>query len=76
MGVVQKNQQLNARTDMASLFFKDIFGNEVATRVISGFLALSVFGNIVVSTFTACRGKDQVVRIVSYNGTEADISLQ
>lgn len=43
--------------DMANLFFQDIFGNELAPRVMSGIIALSLFGNIVVMTFTAARGK-------------------
>ena len=43
---------------MATVFFQDVFGNEVAPRVMSGVIALSLFGNIVVMTFTASRGKD------------------
>ena len=41
---------------MATLFFKDIFENDTATRVMAGIIALSIFGNIVVLTFTASRG--------------------
>ena len=43
---------------MATVFFNNIVGNEVATRIMSGILALSLFGNIVVSTFTSSRGED------------------
>lgn len=41
---------------MATVFFKDVFGNELAPRVMSGIIAFSIFGNIVVMTFTASRG--------------------
>lgn len=42
---------------MATIFFHDVFGNETAPRVMSGVIALSIFGNIVVMTFTASKGK-------------------
>lgn len=41
---------------MATIFFEDAFGNELAPRVMSGIIAFSIFGNIVVMTFTAARG--------------------
>ena len=41
---------------MATVFFEDVFGTELAPRVMSGLIAFSVFGNIVVMTFTAARG--------------------
>lgn len=41
---------------MATLFFSQVFGNDVAPRAMSGIIALSIFGNIVVMTFTASRG--------------------
>lgn len=41
---------------MATVFFKEVFGNDLAPRVMSGIIALSIFGNIVVMTFTASRG--------------------
>lgn len=56
--VVSQAQQFHTGADMATLFFNNIFGNEVATRIMSGILALSLFGNIVVSTFTSSRGED------------------
>ena len=41
---------------MATVFFGEAFGNDVAPRVMSGIIAFSIFGNIVVMTFTASRG--------------------
>lgn len=41
---------------MATVFFREVFGNDLAPRVMSGIIALSIFGNIVVMTFTASRG--------------------
>lgn len=43
---------------MANIFFQDVFGNEIAPRVMSGIIALSIFGNIVVMTFTASKGTE------------------
>lgn len=42
---------------MASLFFREVFGNDLAPRVMAGIIAFSIFGNIIVTTFTASRGK-------------------
>ena len=42
---------------MATVFFREVFGNQMAPRVMSGIIALSIFGNIVVMTFTASRGE-------------------
>ena len=42
---------------MATLFFTEVFGNDKAPRVMSGIIALAILGNIIVMTFTACRGK-------------------
>lgn len=55
--VVSNDHKFESNLDMATLFFKEIFQNEVAPRVMSGIIALSVFGNIYVTTFTASRGK-------------------
>ena len=41
---------------MATVFFREVFGNDLAPRVVSGIIAFSIFGNIVVMTFTASRG--------------------
>lgn len=54
---VSVDQRLDRKLDMATLFFSEVFGNEVAPRVMSGIIALSIFGNLVVMTFTASRGK-------------------
>jgi hypothetical protein len=49
---------MNSSLDMGVLFFSVVFGNETAKRVMAGVIALSIFGNIIVMTFTASRGKD------------------
>ena len=51
------DQIMDTESDMANVFFQKVFGNEIAPRVMSGIIALSIFGNIVVMTFTASRGK-------------------
>jgi hypothetical protein len=48
---------LGEELDMATLFFREMFRNEVAERVMSGIIALSIFGNIFITTFTAGKGK-------------------
>lgn len=55
--VVSVDERLNGELDMATVFFREVFGTELAPRVMSGIIALSIFGNIVVMTFTASRGK-------------------
>ncbi|KAI4195086.1 MAG: hypothetical protein LQ348_002512 [Seirophora lacunosa] len=55
---VPKNRILGSELDMANIFFQDVFGNEIAPRVMSGIIALSIFGNIVVMTFTASKGTE------------------
>lgn len=54
---VSVDQRLDRNLDMATVFFSEVFGNDTAQRVMSGIIALSIFGNIVVMTFTASRGK-------------------
>ncbi|CAO1606103.1 hypothetical protein XANCAGTX0491_009602 [Xanthoria calcicola] len=54
---VPKDRILSTDLDMATVFFEEVFGNEAAPRVMSGIIALSIFGNIVVMTFTASKGK-------------------
>ena len=44
-------------SDMATVFFGTAFGPKVAPRVMSGILAFSIFGNVVVMAFTAANGK-------------------
>jgi hypothetical protein len=62
MVVVPKESQLNPSSNVALLFFQLTFGtlsknDDLPERVLSGFLAVSSFGNIVVMTFTAARGQ-------------------
>lgn len=47
---------LDKNLDMASVFFQVLFKNKVAPRVMSGLIALSIFGNLVVTSFTLSRG--------------------
>ncbi|KAH0556312.1 hypothetical protein GP486_005760 [Trichoglossum hirsutum] len=52
--------------DMAGAFFHDIFdstnGDHMARRVMSGLIAVSIFGNILVLTFTAARVKQEIAK--------------
>ena len=54
---VSVDQRLEKSLDMATLFFSEVFGTDAAPRVMAGILAFSIFGNIVVMTFTASRGE-------------------
>lgn len=56
MCVVSNDARLDENLDMASVFFKELFQNSVAPRVMSGLIALSIFGNLVVTSFTLSRG--------------------
>jgi amino acid transporter len=61
--VVPKAMQLkNPEVAMATLFFGQMFGNENAKQALSGLVALSIFGNIVVMTFTASRVKQEIAK--------------
>jgi hypothetical protein len=62
MVVVPKADQLNPKNNVALLFFQLTFGSlskddNQPLRILSAFMAISSFGNIVVMTFTAARGK-------------------
>lgn len=46
---------------MVTVFFDNLFGNEVAPRIMSGIIAFSILGNLVVMTFTASRGKSSLL---------------
>ncbi|KAL8924119.1 MAG: hypothetical protein Q9208_004256 [Pyrenodesmia sp. 3 TL-2023] len=59
---IPKDRILNSDLDMATIFFHDVFGNEIAPRVMSGVIALSIFGNIVVMTFTASKVKQEIAK--------------
>lgn len=56
MCVVSNDARLDENLDMASVFFQELFQNSVAPRVMSGLIALSIFGNLVVTSFTLSRG--------------------
>ena len=55
---VPREQITDTELDMANIFFRQVFGGEIAPRVMSGIIAFSIAGNIVVMTFTASRGKN------------------
>ncbi|KAL8654156.1 MAG: hypothetical protein Q9226_003544 [Calogaya cf. arnoldii] len=59
---VPKDRIVSTDLDMANVFFEDVFGNEIAPRVMSGIIALSIFGNILVMTFTASRVKQEIAK--------------
>jgi amino acid transporter len=48
--------------DMATVFFSQLFGDETAKRVMAAMIAFSIFGNIVVMTFTAARVKQEIAK--------------
>lgn len=45
---------------MATLFFRTAFQNETAERVMAGIIALSIFGNLYITTFTAGKGEEEL----------------
>lgn len=49
--------EANCKLGMATVFFGAVFGGDLAPRVMSGIIAASIFGNVIVMTFTASRGK-------------------
>ena len=61
---VPKEVQLaNIDEPLASLFFKRMFGDsEVAQRAMAALVAISIFGNLVVMTFTASRVKQEIAK--------------
>ncbi|KAI9651585.1 MAG: hypothetical protein M1831_000596 [Alyxoria varia] len=48
--------------DMATIFFQELFGSKIAARVISGMIAVSILGNLVVMTLTASRVKQEIAK--------------
>jgi hypothetical protein len=56
MIVVPKAVQLKQEISVAEAFFELTIGHESASRVLSGLMAFSSLGNIIVQTFTAARG--------------------
>jgi amino acid transporter len=67
MVVVPKSDQLNPSLNVAQQFFHYTFG-KVANgkvdpqRILSAFIAISTFGNIVVMTFVAARVKQEIAK--------------
>jgi ABC-type uncharacterized transport system permease subunit len=53
---VPKDQQLSSPLDLATLFFRNVFGAGAAPKAMASLLAFCIFGNLVVMTFTASRG--------------------
>jgi amino acid transporter len=60
--VSKSTPDLSKAQDMATVFFDQVFGNETAKRVMSAMIAFSIFGNIVVMTFTAARVKQEIAK--------------
>lgn len=48
--------------DMATVFFQNLFEVDTAKRVMAAMIAFSIFGNIVVMTFTAARVKQEIAK--------------
>ncbi|KAI4099553.1 MAG: hypothetical protein L6R37_005906 [Teloschistes peruensis] len=61
---VSVDQRLDGELDMATVFFRQVFSNQIAPRVMSGIIALSIFGNIVVMTFTASRAPETAYTVL------------
>ena len=59
---VPKDLQFGSTQDMATLFFGQMFGDRAAKRVMAALIAFSIFGNIVVMTFTASRVKQEIAK--------------
>ncbi|MCJ1313553.1 hypothetical protein MMC25_007232 [Agyrium rufum] len=59
---VSKETQLNNDLDIATLFFLRVFDTDTASRVMSALIALSIFGNIIVMTFTASKVKQEIAK--------------
>lgn len=60
--VVSKSEQLGTSEDMATLFLTHMFGRGTAQRTMAALIATSIFGNILVMTFTAARVKQEIAK--------------
>ncbi|KAL8717385.1 MAG: hypothetical protein Q9225_005366 [Loekoesia sp. 1 TL-2023] len=60
--VVSQGEELDGASEMATLFFRKVFGNSTAPRVMSAMIALSIFGNILIMTFTATKVKQEIAK--------------
>ncbi|KAH8900565.1 hypothetical protein GQ53DRAFT_862956 [Thozetella sp. PMI_491] len=54
--------EIAEQRNMAVVFFGEVFGDELAKRVMAGAIAISIFGNILVMTFTASRVKQEIAK--------------
>jgi hypothetical protein len=82
MAVVPADDQ--TQDDVALLFFRKVFGRNEADvlpdRVFNSFLALSSFGNIIVTTYTAARMKQEIAKqgfvpFARFFAMNADVSI-
>jgi hypothetical protein len=73
LSVVSKDQPGLGQLDIATVFVKNTLGNDVAPRVMAGMIAFSIFGHIVVMTFTASRGETNLF-CIGYYGPKLTIS--
>lgn len=48
--------------NMGAVFFRRVFANDIATRTMAAVIAISIFGNILVMTFTASRVKQEIAK--------------
>jgi len=61
MLVVPGEEQIEANSDVADIFFNKIFGQN-GRQIQYSFIAFSSFGNIIVQTFTAARVKQEIAK--------------
>ena len=61
--VIPASGEIPDGPDMASLFFDNLFEDqESARRAMAALIAISIFGNLVVMTFTAARVKQEIAK--------------
>jgi len=60
--VPQDLPAIREQRNMATVFFSQMFGNEAAKRVMDAIIAVSIFGNLLVMTFTASRVKQEIAK--------------
>ncbi|KAL2204498.1 hypothetical protein CC79DRAFT_1276983 [Sarocladium strictum] len=82
MTVVPANEQ--TQNHVALLFFRKVFGRNktdvLPDRIFNSFLALSSFGNIIVTTYTAARMKQEIAKqgfipFARFFATNTDVSI-
>lgn len=60
--VVSSTEILSTGLDIAPRFFQLVFGTDKAERAMAAIIAFSIFGNIIVMTFTASRVKQEIAK--------------